>query len=391
MQMEEIKLKKRNTEKNPPCIYCKSTRVIKHGKTITGNRRFRCLNCGKTWVLEKNEPVRPDLADITEAYLNGRTYRDLVSIYHSSPLRINQKIREFLEGCPHWEDYLDATVHHHEPRLINLIGRSFSCSTSGSSNNTMFLAMAVDGLSTVVLGYEIAKSENKNVWLYLLDRLNCRGVICPSFMSNGSRNIEEAVKTIYPYANVRINYHRAYRDKEITCCIYRLPINNKLLNDAIKIYNSLENKSLNRYLKEHSSKNFNEILFSSQEEFIRRVKERLENKQKIRVEGLSSTFQSRFEKFHMLKDDPEPIINGWIAKTMLQRLNTGFSRLSLYMQVPAITTFKSFSCGNIPKPLDLSGDSPVLKSFIIEIASRGLQLPIIFNKCEMKLDKCSLF
>ncbi len=391
MQLEKETKKTKNLGKNPPCIYCKSSKVIKHGKTITGNRRFRCLNCGKTWVLEKNEPIRPDLADITEAYLNGRTYRDLVSIYHSSPLRINQKIREFLDGCSHWEDYLDVSATHHEPRLINLVGRTFSCSTSGSINNTMFLAMAIDGLSTVILGYEIAKSDNKNVWLYLLDRLNCRGVICPSFISNGSRIIEESVKTIYPYANVRINYHRAYRDKEITCCIYRLQINNKLLNDALKIYNSLENSSLNKYLKNHNNKNFQELLFSSQGEFIKRVKERLENKQKTRVEGLSSIFQSRFEKFHMLKDDPQPIINGWIAKTMLQRLNIGFSRLSLYLQIPSVTTFKAFSCGNIPKQLDLSSDSPLLKTFIIDIAVRGLQLPIIFNKCEMKLDKCSLF
>ncbi|MFP4527069.1 MAG: hypothetical protein ACLFQX_00850 [Candidatus Kapaibacterium sp.] len=377
--------------KNPSCQFCRSSKVIKHGKTTTGNPRFRCRNCGRTWVLEKNDPVRPDISDITEAYLSGRTCRDLVSIYHSSPLRINQKIREFLEGCPTWEQYLDACHRRHEPRLVNLIGRSFSCACNGSRNNKMFLAMAVDALSSVVLGFEIARSESRAVWLNLLDRMNCRGMICPSFMANGSRQIEEAVRTVYPYANIRINYHRAFRDKELQCCISRLPINNKLINDAVKLYNSLDNNNLMRYLRSHRDRRMQDILFSSQEDFIRRVKERFDNKNRIRTDGLTSAFQTRFEKFHMLKDDPFPVINGWIARWMLNRTDTGFSRLSLYTQLPSTTTFKRYSCGSLPRMMHLDDDSPLLKTFVIEIAARGLQLPVISAKCEMKLDKCSLF
>lgn len=379
-----------STPKNPPCIYCKSSRVIKHGKTSTGNPRFRCRSCGKTWVLEKNEPIRPDIADIAEAYLNGRTCRDLVSIYHSSPLRINQKIREFLVDCPDWEEYLDLCVNKHEPRMIFLIGRHFSCACKGSQNNSMFLAMAVDALSTVILGFQIGRAETRTLWLEMLDRMNCRGIVCPSFMFNGSKIIEDAVKTVFPYSSVRINYHRAYRDKEITCCLHRLPINNKLINDAVKMYNSLDNKNLSKYLKMKREKRMQEILFQNQEDFIKRVRDRIENKLHTRIEGISSAFQTRFEKFHMLKDDPYPVINGWIARTMLMRMQIGFSRLSLYLQKPCSTSFKGFSCANIPIMLDLKEDSPILKTFVIEIAARGLQLPIIFNKCEMKIDKCSL-
>ncbi|MFW6276471.1 MAG: hypothetical protein ACOC2K_02220, partial [Bacteroidota bacterium] len=102
-------------------------------------------------------------------------------------------------------------------------------------------------------------------------------------------------------------------------------------------------------------------------------------------------FKTRFEKFHMLKENPEPIINGWIAKQMLEPLEMGFSRLSLYMQLPAKTGFKDFSCGNTPEIIPLPNDSAELKNFIIEIATRGLQLPIMHHKCEMKIDKCSLF
>ena len=144
--------------KNPPCQYCRSRKVIKHGKTSTGNPRFRCRVCGKTWVLERNDPVRPHISDVTEAYLYGRTCRDLVSIYRSSPLRINQKIREFLNGCPRWEDYLDATVKNHEPRVVQLFGRTFSCSCNNSKSNTMFLAIAVDALSSLIVCFEIGKA-----------------------------------------------------------------------------------------------------------------------------------------------------------------------------------------------------------------------------------------
>ncbi len=379
-----------STVKNPPCIYCKSTKVIKHGKTSTGNPRYRCRSCNKTWVLEKNEPIRPDMSDIAEAYLGGRTCRDLVSIYHSSPLRINQKIREFLDGCPNWEDYLDSSVKSHDPKLIYLLGRKFSCSSNGSKNNEMYLAIALDALSSVILGFEIGKEDSRGVWLSLIDRLNCRGIICPSFMANGSRNIEEAVSTVFPYANLRINYHRAFRDKEVLCCLSRLPINNKLINDAVKMYNSLDNRELSRLLKTYNGHKIQDILFTSQEDFISRVNERFVNISRIRAEGFSNSFQTRFEKFHMLKEDPFPIINGWIARFMTSRLDIGFSRLSLYQQIPCSTSFKAFSCGERPKELSIKWDSPQLKTFVIEIAARGLQLPIVFSRCEMKFDKCSL-
>lgn len=377
--------------KNPNCPYCRSQKVIKHGKTSTGNPRYRCRTCGKTWVLEKYEPLRPDISDIAEAYLNGRTCRDLVNIYHSSPLRINQKIREFLAGVPHWEDYLDASVDRHEPRVVFLVGRTFACSMPGSKNNCMFLAMAVDGLSSIILGYEIAKTESKSVWMTLLDRLNCRDMLIPSFVTNGSRQIEESIKTIFPYATLRINYHRAYRDKEVHCCLSRLPVNNKLIDDAIKVYNSMDNKNLSKFLRMKNDRRVPEILMMTQEDFIRRLRERIDRRHHFRIEGLSNSFQTRFEKFHMLKDDPYPVINGWLSLQMLSRLNIGFSRLSLYKQIPCNTSFKKFSCGILSSVMTFKEDSPLLKTFVIEIAARGLQLPIVYNKCEMKIDKCSLF
>ena len=178
---------------NNTCPFCHSSRIIKHGKTSTDNQRFRCRYCKRTWVQSKLERDEPDFGTLSEAYLSGYSYRDLRKIYPNSPTRINQKIREYLVGCPPWEEYLDTSVRKHEARLIHLVGTKFNCTSADSDENCMFLAMAIDSLSTVVLGFEIGKKDSKEVWVKLLDRMNCRGIICPSFMSYGSKTIEDAI------------------------------------------------------------------------------------------------------------------------------------------------------------------------------------------------------
>jgi hypothetical protein len=373
------------------CLYCKSTKVIKHGKTSNGNIRYRCRTCGRTWVHDRAESRRPDLAEVVEAYLSGKTYRQLVDVYHSSPLRINQKIREFLGGCPSWEEYLDSCVQIHEPRLVYLVGREFSSATKGSQTNTSFFAMAIDSLSTVVLGFEIADKESPEVWENLLQRMLDRGFTCTAFMAKGSRFVEESVEKIFPNASFRISYHITYRDNELACCLGNNKSNSKLINDALHAYDLQKDKSLLDYLSHFGEDTFRKILLSNSDIFFKRLKERMDNRPKIRVDGLTNAFQARFEKFHMLKDDPYPVINGWIARWMLHRLDFGFSRLAVYMQVPSVTTFKAFSCGNQPLTLSLNDESMLLKNFVIELAARSLQIPVFYFKCEMKLDKCSLF
>ncbi|MGA2297546.1 MAG: hypothetical protein ABSG15_08375 [FCB group bacterium] len=373
------------------CIYCKSSKVIKHGHTTIGNKRYRCRKCGKTWVMEKNEVERPNLSEVVEAYLSGKTYRELVNVYHSSPLRINQKIRSFLEGCPHWEDYIDACVQTHEPRMLYLIGLNFSCYRDNGRNNSMYLALAVDTLSTVILGFELDTKESSSVWLKLLDRLNRRNLICPTFISNGSTYIEEAVQTVFPVSNIKISYYRSFHDKELMCCMSKLPFNNKLINEAIRSYDNLRNDNLNKYLLSTNETKLKDVLKSSMELFVFRLKERLDNIPRLRVEGIEKAFKARFEKFHMLKGDPLPIINGWIARWMLINTEIGFSRLSIYKMVPCTTSFKDFSCGNLPVLLHLNLDDPELKTFIIEIAARSLQIPIAHFKCEMDFERCTLY
>jgi hypothetical protein len=373
------------------CVYCKSKKIIKHGTTAVGSKRYRCRTCSKTWIDTKEAVQRPELWSIAKDYLDGSSCRDLVDVYHSSPLRINQKIREYLAGAPHWEDYLDAIVDKHDVRLVYLIGKKFSTNFDGNKENSMYLAMAVDMMSSLVLGYEIGTEDSMETWMYLLDRLNCRGIISPVFMYNGSQMIEPAVKTVFPFSNVRVFFHRAYRDNELKCCLSRVNFSDKLIFDSIKSYEGLKNNNLSNYLKRNFDYTFSDVLLNSKELVFKRLRERLENPNNIRAEGLMRNFQDRFEKFHMIKEDPHPIINGWIANKMMDKLQFGYSRIALYSRLPVSVNFSDFSCGNKPKINKIRKNDHNLKQFIIEVGIRSLQMPVFFSKCEMQLDKCAIF
>ncbi len=358
------------------CPFCNSQRIIKHGRTSTANQRYRCRNCHKTWVQNKLDHISPDFGALAEAYLGGLSYRDLRSIYPNSPSRINQKIRKYLLDCASWEDYLDACSPKHESRLIYLIGTKFNCTSENSDENCMFLGMAIDALSTVVLGFEIGDKESQDLWIRLLDRLNCRGIVCPNFMSYGSKKIEDSLKIIFPYATAYHNFMRTYYDKNLKKQLYQSIDNRKLILEAINSYESNLSHPLHNYLVIFKDKRMKNIVLNSQNHFFARLKERIGMRHETRFEGLLTAFHKRFEKFHMLKYEPFPVINGWIAWWMLAPLPLGFSRLSLYLQQPHETHFTNFNCGTLPKPLSLPPDSDEMRTFVIELAVRSLHIPI---------------
>jgi hypothetical protein len=364
------------TEKAVNCPFCNSSRIIKHGKTSADIQRYRCRFCQKTWVENKITNPPPDYGALTEAYLSGYSYRDLCSLYHSSPIRINQKIREYLEECPSWEDYLDVAANKHEARLIHLVGKKFKCNGSTNKEHCMYLALAIDALSTVVLGFEVGRGDSKEIWIRLLDRMNCRGFVCPTFMSYGLKTIEDALKVVFPYASTYNHYTRACYDKHLKSELYYAPDLKKLILEAINAYKTNQSCQLKDYLVIFKDKGMKEIVWNSKSYFINRLQERINEKPTIRFEGLLRAFQKRFEKFHMIKYDPLPIINGWIAWWMLVPLPIGFSRLSLYLQKPCKTYFTNFNCGTLPITMDLPTNSPEMRTFIVELAVRSLHIPI---------------
>lgn len=362
---------------NSTCPFCNSSRIIKHGKTSAGIQRYRCLFCHKTWVEDKSNKPTYDLGILTEAYLNGYSYRELRWVCHSSPIRLNQKIRDYLIGCPSWEEYLDSCTPNHEARLIHLVGMNFKCTLSNNQKHTLYLALAVDALSTVVLGFEIGGRNSKEVWIRLLDRMNCRGFVCPTFMSYGFKTINDALDVVFPYATNFNNYTRARYDKHLASKLnYPYYDTREMMQNAINAYKQNRAKHLEHYLVIFKDKRMKEIVYKSQSYFINRLQNRIKERTSIRFEGLCGAFQKRFEKFHMIKYDPLPIINGWIAKEMLEPLPIGFSRLSLYLQQPCKTYFRNFNCGTLPAHLNLPLDSPEMRTFVVELAVRSLHIPI---------------
>lgn len=361
---------------NFTCPFCNSSRVIKHGKTSTNNLRYRCGFCHRTWVQNRAANKGPDLGTLAEIYLNGYSYRDLRSLYHSSPTRINQKIREHLLSCLPWEDYFDACVPKHESQIIHLVGKKFKCNLGDNNKHSMFLAFAIDALSTVVLGFELCTEESKEVWITFLQRLQRRGFVCPTFMSFGFKTIEDAIKTVFPDSRIFNNFTRACYDRQLKKELYYIPDIEKLILSAIS--SGLNKKSVPAKDSPNIFKDdrLKQIVLDSKNQFMSRLRERLAQRSTIRFEGLLRAFQNRFEKFHMIKHDPLPIINGWIAMRMLSQEVFGFSRLSLYLQGPYETRFQNLRCGNLPKYVDLPIGSPQMRTFMVELAVRALQLPV---------------
>ncbi len=373
----------------PLCPFCESDTVIKHGKTLTGNPRFRCRTCKKTWVIEKAENFRPEMNDIAEAYLNGMTFRELVDVYHSSPLRINQKIRTFLQECPKWSNYLDSIVKPGVVKVVAVFGKSFACASKDSDSNSMFVAFAIDVLSGVVISHAVGSNDNAEVWEELLKDIKSRKFTVESFLSNGTMKITKAISEIFPKSAIKINYEKVYRENEIGCCLSKIPQSNKLLDDAKGVLESIENQNLNQLVEAKFGKNIIEVLELLNDDFINRLKDKFDEKVNPKHDSFTVAFRKRFEKFHMIKEDPRPLVNGWIALSMMKRLTNGFSRLALYAQRPYATSFSHFADNTQPVLLNLDKESPLLKSLIVEISARALQLPIVYSRCEMKIDKCS--
>lgn len=297
-------------------------------------------------------------------------------MYCTSPIRINQKIREYLAGCSSWEEYLDASTPKHEARLIHLVGEKIKANTGDALEHSVYVAMAIDALSTVVLGFEVGDCESTEIWISLLDRMNCRGFVCPTFMSYGFKVIEDALRVVFPYSVTLHNFTRTCYDRELKDELYHPDDMRRLILQAVTDQAGSGPCKLEDYLVIFKDKRMKQLVLESRECFVRRLRERMEQRSCTRFEGLLGAFRKRFEKFHMIKDDPFPIINGWIAWWMLEPLPIGFSRLSLYLQRPCETHFRNFNCGTLPEPLDLPADSPEMKTFVVELGVRSLQIPV---------------
>lgn len=368
--------------KNSNCIFCNSLEVIKFGKTNSGNRRLKCKSCGKTWVDNKVLIDRPEKYELVEKYFDGSSIRQLVPFYHSSPQKVNKTIREFLSESPNWEDYIDSLGLNKNHNLVYLIGQNFSCNCEHDDCNNNFLALAVDAMSSFVLSYEISISNTNDVWEKLIQKMNNRNIKVEAFISKIDDVISQSISEYYPESKHFTNVVKAMRQKEITCYLNKLPIKKRLVFDAVKMYDTLDNKSLDKYLSKYQKTSFSDCLNVYQQEFIEEIEKRCQITKESPNDTLLNDFKDRFEKFHMVKCEPTPLINGWIAYNMLKKQQCDFSRFDFYKQSPSNATFKDFSVNKLPKLTSYKDID--IKKFAFETGARLVQLPVTNTLCDKR-------
>ncbi len=374
---------------NSICNNCRSENTIKFGKTPIGNNRFRCKDCLKTWTDKSNAEPEVPMSELAEMYLNGSSYRDLVELCQTSPMRINIKMRKYFESFPHWEDFLHTFSNVQSSGIIVLASRKFYSSYS-QINNTMNLLVAVDAISMNIVAYQVAQIEDAETWNLLLSRLKKRAYNPQIFFSINSQVIQKTISNFFPKAQLKFNFHRNIREKEITCCLSKMLLNKKILFDAVKNYTCNDNKNMIEYFNFKDEKELTNWLISKQNIFFSRIRLRNESLPKHRIEHLLTNFQSRFEKFHLLKDDPTPIVNLWIIKEMLSKIDDNFSQFSYFLQKPMDITFQHFLLNKTTKHLQINKEQHSGIKFITEILARCLELPLIASECQLEIEDCCI-
>lgn len=364
---------------NISCIYCNSNSVIKHGKTRLGEPRFRCKECEKTWVKGIVIHNKPDISAIAESYLLGYSIRDLMPFYQSSPHRINMKIRDFLGNTQSWESFLDKSSEVRNINVIYLQGVWFNCSYNNPENNEMFVAFAIEGLSSNIIGFEIAENNTETVWSKLIERLSRRGYDVKTFLTRDIKTLEVPIGEYFENSKLKLYLHKLNRDKEVNyqCCLLKnRSLRQRLIDDALNFYSRLDNQAYSSYLRNKFDTDIKTCINSNCELFYQCLMKNCGEKSESRLEQLIAIFTARFERFHALKSDPYAIINAWAGLHMLRPMECGHTRYSLYNQVPCKCSFACFASNHDDENCEFIPNEKELCSFANEVTVRALYLPI---------------
>lgn len=365
---------------NQSCIYCNSLAIIKFGKTKNGIPRLKCKDCQKTWILNKELIDRPDDSELVSKYFDGYSTRQLIPFYQASPQKINKTIRNYLNEIPNWEVYIEDIVNQKEHEMVYLIGQNFSCNCEHDDCNNNYLAVAIDAVSSLVLSYEISISNTSDVWEKLIKKMSYKKIKVKNFVSKIDDIIDYSLKSHYPESKRYTNLLKASRQKEISICLKKEPIRSRLVSDAIKTFYEYDNKTLESIITNFDN-SFEGYLNSFSENFINEIEKRCEVTTTSN-DSLLEDFKERFEKFHMIKCEPEPLINGWISYNMIKKLDCGFNRLEYYLKEKVNIDFEKYSKNERINKIIFNENS--LKKFIFEVGARFVNLPNINTKCDKR-------
>jgi len=340
---------------------------------------MRCKDCSKTWVKGIVIHNKPDISAVAESYLLGHSVRDLVPFYKSSPHRINTKIRNFLKETQSWESFLDSSSEVRKADVVYLQGIRFNCSYGSPEHNEMYIAFAIEGLSSNIIGFEIAEDNTELVWSNLLDRMNHRGYEVKTFLTRDIKAVEKSVNKNFESAKLKLFLHKLNRDKEMEskCCLLeKKTLREKLIDDALKFYSKLDNQSYSSYLKNKFDMDLKSCISNDCDRFFECMMKNCGKESDARLEQLLESFGDRFGKFHALKTDPFPIVNAWVGLHMLRPMECRFTRYSLYNQVPCKCSFSCFASNHNDEQCEFIPNQTELNNFANEVTIRALHLPI---------------
>ena len=173
------------------CFHCQSKNTLKHGKSSNNTQRYKCKDCSKTFSFKLFNSGKNELSELTETYLNGSTIREIAYNIHCSVIRLNHKIRKFLTDCPKWEDYLDSNTNSKNLKVVYLTSKKFAVKNNQTKSNYMYLLIAEDVLSSVVIGFDIVADDNEISWSNLLNRTNKRAYEISQFLFNGNLSLPD--------------------------------------------------------------------------------------------------------------------------------------------------------------------------------------------------------
>ena len=81
------------------CPHCRSTEVVKNGKSAEGKQRYRCQNLDcpyRTFILNQSYPGRTQQVkeQIVEMTLNGSGIRDISRVLHVSTATVIEQLKK---------------------------------------------------------------------------------------------------------------------------------------------------------------------------------------------------------------------------------------------------------------------------------------------------------
>lgn len=185
----------------PICISCNIPLSL-WGTTVSGRKRYRCHNCGKTRLYSSHKR-KPDLSSLFRQYvLWGFTYNILSSVSGYSIRYLESYIQEKLTTDPPILSPLDQSRMEEAYLLIDGLwfGRWFVLMVYRQSKNLTILHISVAG------------NEGKRKIAKDLKYLVHLGYHFTGLVSDGGKGIVSAIEEVFPHSPHQVCLAHMHRD-----------------------------------------------------------------------------------------------------------------------------------------------------------------------------------